>query len=85
MVGSYFRPGIVLVRPGIAVELQQVSGWGVYRLVVQGAYCQASVGFLLLPAAPSVSCPCLDALHTRSSKLPPSPSVSFRLLPSPNV
>ena len=46
----------------------RVSGWGVY--------CQASVGFLLLPVAPSVSCSFVDALLTRSSKLPPSPAFS---------
>ena len=36
--------------------------------------------FLLLPIAPSVSCSCLDALNTRSSKLPLSPTAS-RCLP----
>ena len=35
--------------------------------------------FLSLPVAPSVSCSCLDAPYTRSSKLPPSPAVSYRL------
>ena len=37
--------------------------------------------FLLLPIAPSVSCPCLDALYIRSSKLLPSHTVS-RYLPT---
>ena len=55
----------------------KVSGWG--------AYCQASVGFLLLPVAPSVSCPSVDALQTRSSNLPLSPAVSRCLPLSPNV
>ena len=36
--------------------------------------------FLLLPIAPSVSCSCLDALNTPSSKLPLSPNV-FHCLP----
>ena len=49
----------------------KVSGWGVY--------CQASVGFLLLPVAPGVSCLSVDVLQTRSSRLPPSPAVSCRL------
>ena len=57
--------------------VSQVSGWG--------AYCQASVGFLLLPVAPGVSCLSVDALHTRSSKLPLSPNVSQCLPMSPNV
>ena len=39
---------------------------------------------LLLPVAPSVSCSCLDARLTRSSKLPPSPAVS-RCLPVPTT
>jgi len=53
---------------GLAAMLDQVSGWGVY--------CD---NFLLLPIAPSVSCSCLDALYTRSSKLLPSPAVSYCL------
>ena len=41
--------------------------------------------FFLLPIASGVSCSCVDALHTCSSKLPPSPAV-FRCLPlSPAV
>ena len=61
-------------KVGIVVEQAQnpteaeVRGWGVY-----------CCDFLLLPGAPSVSCLCLDAQHTRSSKLPPSPSVSHCL------
>ena len=55
-----------------ARNVAQVSGWG--------PYCQASVGFLLLPVAPSVSCLSVNALHTRSSKLPP-PSTISRCLP----
>ena len=55
----------------------QVSGWG--------AYCQASVGFLLLPVAPSVSCSSVDALHTHCDinfrRLPLSPAISERLQP----
>ena len=50
----------------------KVCGWGVY--------CQASCCFLLLPVAPSVSCSSVDALQPRSSKLPPSSTVS-RCLP----
>ena len=50
------------------------------RLVVGEHTAATSCYFLLLPVAPSVFCPCLDALHTRSSKLPPSPAVS-RCLP----
>ena len=46
----------------------QVSGWGVY-----------CYDFLLLPITPSVSCSCLDALNTPSSKLPLSPTVSHCL------
>ena len=79
------RPTIYDVAPALCRFIQttfenmgansstpQVSGWGVY--------CQASVGFLLLPVAPSVSCPCVDTRLTRSSKLPPSHAVS-RCLP----
>ena len=41
-----------------------------------GEYTAAtSYEFLRLPAASSVSCPCLDALYTRSSKPPPPPAV----------
>ena len=53
--------------------------------ILPGARLPCSVGFLLLPVDPSVSWPCLDALYTRSSKLPPSPNVSRRLLLSPAV
>ena len=38
-----------------------------------------SYDFLLHPMAPSVCCPCMDALLTRSSKLPPSPAFPRRL------
>ena len=51
-----------------------------HRLVVREFTALTSIGFLLLHVAPSVSCSCVDALRTRSSKLPPSPSVS-RFLP----
>ena len=50
--------------------VSKVSGWGVY--------CYDS---LLLPIAPSVSCSCVDALNTPSSKLPLSPTVSRFLHP----
>ena len=40
---------------------------------------------MLLPVAPGVSCLSVDALQTRSSKLPPSPAVSRCLPLSPNV
>ena len=48
------------------------------RLMV-GEYTAAThYDFLLLRVAPSLSCPCVDALHTRA--------VHFhRLLPSPNI
>ena len=48
----------------------KVCGWG--------AYC---CDFLLLPIAPSVSCSCVDALNTPSSKLQLSPTVSRFLQP----
>ena len=38
-----------------------------------------SYHFLLLPITPSVSCSCLGAQNTPSSKLPLSPTVSLRL------
>ena len=47
-------------------EFAQVCGWGV-----------CCCNFLLILVAPSVSCSCLDAPYTRSSKLPPSPAVSY--------
>ena len=50
----------------------KVCGWGVY-----------CYDFLLLPVTPSVSCSCVDALNTPSSKLPLSPTVSHRLPLSP--
>ena len=52
------------------VVLSQVCGWGVY-----------CYDFLLLPIAPSVSCSCVDALNTPSSKPPLSPTVSRFLQP----
>ena len=77
----------VLATQTLPQAKAKVSGWGVY--------CQASVGFrrlpsasccfLLLPVAPSVSCSSVDALQTRSSKLPPSSTVSYCLLLSPNA
>ena len=57
----------------------------ILRLVVGEYTAATSCCFLLLPVAPSVSCSCSDALNTPSSKLPPSPAVSCRLLLSPNV
>ena len=72
---------------GKGVDITKVSGWG--------AYCQASCCFLLLPVAPccslllpvapSVSCSSVDALLTRSSKFPPSSTVSCCLPLSFNV
>ena len=63
------------------------------RLVVGEYTATTFYYFLILPITPSVSCSCLDALNTPSSKLPMSPSVSLRLplsttclsiLPNPN-
>ena len=45
----------------------------------------ASYDFLLLPVAPGVSCSCVDARLTRSSKLRSPPAISRRLSLSPNV
>ena len=56
---------LVLENINDAQEALKVCGWGVY-----------CCDFLLLPVAPSVSCSCLDALNTPSSKLSLSPSVS---------
>jgi hypothetical protein len=50
-----------------------------HRLVVGENTAATSCCFLLLPVAASVSCSRLDALYTRSSKLPPSPAVSYCL------
>ena len=57
-------------RVRLAHQNAKVSGWG--------ACCQASVGFPLLPVAPSVPCPCRDALiHVAAIfRLPRSPTVS---------
>ena len=49
------------------------------RLVVGEYTAATSCCFLLLPVAPSVSYSWLDAPSTRSSKLPPSPAVSYCL------
>ena len=56
----------------VAAALRQakVCGWGVY-----------CCDFLLLSLAPSVSCSCLDAQHTPSSKLALSSTVSRFLQP----
>ena len=47
--------------------------------MVGGFTAASSYYFLLLHVAPSVSRSCLDAPYTRSSKLPPSPAVSYCL------
>ena len=54
----------------------KVCGWGVYY---------TRCDFLQLPVAPCVSCSCLDALNTPSSKFPLSPTVSHCLPLSPTV
>ena len=68
---KHFSPKLPLVASGALVA--QVSGWRVcccdFLILPIPFYC-----FLLLPIATSVSCPCLDAPCTRSSKLPPSPA-----------
>ena len=61
-------------------EGAKVCGWGVYcydflLLPITSYY------FLLLPITPSVSCSCVDALNTPSSKFPLSPTVSRLLQP----
>ena len=80
-----FRKCEEMIVLSAATARSKVSGWG--------AYCEASSGFLLLPVAPSVSCSSVDTLHTRSSNLPPSSTVSrclsmsttrLSLLPDPN-
>ena len=55
------------------VDLNKVSGWGLH--------CCDFLLFPIAPAAPGVSCPCLDALYTFDIQLPPSPAVSRRLRP----
>ena len=62
------------------VEKSEVSGAGSTNFGILLRLPTTSYYFLLLPAAPSVSCPCVDARLTRSSKLPPSPAFS-RCLP----
>ena len=51
---------------------------GEYTRSIHVVYCY---DFLLLPITPSVSCSCVDALNTPSSKLPLSPTVSRFLQP----
>jgi len=65
--------GTTIQSPTQNQNVIQVSGWGVYVLL------RLPIPSLLLPIAPSVSCSCLYALYARSSKLPPSPSVSHCL------
>ena len=62
----------------ITFEVALISGQN-DRLVVGEYTAATSCCFLLLPITPSVSCSCLDALNTRSSRLPPSPAVSHCL------
>ena len=71
----HMLPSEALVNTECSLEKAipcKVSGWR--------AYGQASVGFVLLPIAPNVSCSSVDALHTLRGinfrRLPLSPAVS---------
>ena len=65
-------------------DQSSVDSVKLHRLVVGEHTATTFQYFLLLPVASSVSCACLYALYTRSSKLPPSPAVS-RCLPMPTT
>jgi len=67
-VASLDVNSFVMGKLDLIGDVAKVSGWGV-----------SCYDFLLFPITPSVSCLCSDPLNTRSSILPPSPSVSLRL------
>ena len=66
---------------GMGLEGGDGGMHSVHRFVVGEYTAATSYDFLLPPITPSVSCSCLDALNTPSSKLPLSPTVSRFLQP----